>query len=241
MRALICLLLGILILLSLAAAGLIWDGMKSTYQTAPECQPVSDTISGKTDNRSYPSIDWRRWKTDRQSFVGWITVPGTRINYPFVHASVEDPGYYLDHDFWGDFNYYGCIFLDSGCSPTFLSMNSILYGHNMAWDNEMFGDLERYSDERFAKKHRRVLIQTPSTKRSYTIVASTVIDGTRTDKRLAFDSYQTFQSWWRKIYRGADIRLENATPKRARILTLCTCSYHRWDNERTLVFAIPDE
>lgn len=237
---LICLLLGLTLVFILVAACLVWNSMRGTYLTEPACQPVSDTEASASSPAPYPSIDWHHWKKENGDLIAWITIPGTRINYPVVHATAQAPDYYLEHDIHRNPNYYGCIFLDSVCSPTMLSMNSILYGHNMTWDNEMFGDLESFTDPAFAAAHRRVLVQTPREKRAYTVVAATVVNGERAEKRLAFETNRDFRSWWRNTYRDAAVQLEEQAPRCARVLTLCTCSYHQWDNERTLVFAIPD-
>lgn len=71
--------------------------------------------------------------------VGWIQVPGTNIDYPFVQTN--DNEYYLDHSFDKTYNKAGWIFLDYRNNSDFSSQNNIIYGHARI-DKTMFGSLK---------------------------------------------------------------------------------------------------
>lgn len=70
--------------------------------------------------------------------VGWINVPGTNINYPFVQT--KDNKFYLNHSFDKKYNDAGWIFLDYRNDINNLSKNNIIYGHARI-DKTMFGSL----------------------------------------------------------------------------------------------------
>lgn len=70
--------------------------------------------------------------------VGWINVPGTNIDYPFVQA--KDNKFYLNHSFDKKYNDAGWIFLDYRNDINNLSKNNIIYGHARI-DKTMFGSL----------------------------------------------------------------------------------------------------
>lgn len=70
---------------------------------------------------------------------GWIFIPGTNINYPFVQT--KDNKYYLNHSFNKKYNEAGWIYLDYRNDITNLSRNNILYGHARL-DKTMFGSLK---------------------------------------------------------------------------------------------------
>ena len=75
---------------------------------------------------------------DRNSdCVGWVTVPGTGIDYP-VMWTPQEPQKYLKRSFQGENSSYGVPFLDGRCTPD--SGNLILYSHNM-FDGSMFTPL----------------------------------------------------------------------------------------------------
>ena len=76
--------------------------------------------------------------------IGWITVPGTKINYPVVQST--DNEFYLHNDFNKEESQPGTIFADYRASVKEYGKHSgviTLYGHNQ-YDGAMFGQLDRY-------------------------------------------------------------------------------------------------
>jgi SrtB family sortase len=94
------------------------------------------------------SIDEKALLSQNPEYRMWITIPGTNIDYPAVQH--EDNLYYLDHDFLGEEQISGSIFLDK--KSTASSKNTILYGHNMK-DGTMFADLKKYRDRAYWEEH----------------------------------------------------------------------------------------
>ena len=138
---------------------------------------------------AFPVIDWDYWRTENPDVIGWISVPGTAIDYPIVQASASNTTYYLSHDAHGDYNIFGCPYLDADCSEKGLleSKNAVIFGHNMSsFDGSMFSDFARYTDESFARAHSIVLIQTPTEKRCLRIVGAAVSSGESATKRTSF-------------------------------------------------------
>lgn len=85
------------------------------------------------------------------SVVGWITIPGTHIDYPIAQA--EDNDFYLHNGFDGQYNYeLGCPFLDYRCEADFSGFNSIVYAHHMT-KQRMFADINLFKDESFFSSH----------------------------------------------------------------------------------------
>ena len=71
------------------------------------------------------------------------------ISYPVVQAA--DDEYYLKHNFRGEEDLFGCIFLEHDIKKNFTESHSILYGHNIE-GNMMFANLNRYEQPEFLKK-----------------------------------------------------------------------------------------
>lgn len=71
--------------------------------------------------------------------TGWITIEDTLIDYPIVQGSDND--FYQSHDYNGDDNTLGAIFMDyrnaSDCSDAY----TLIYGHN-GINHFMFSDLK---------------------------------------------------------------------------------------------------
>ena len=80
--------------------------------------------------------------------MGWITIEGTNINYPIVKGTDND--FYLNHDFNGQENIAGSIYLDFESQGDFDGRNNIIYGHNMK-NGSMFAALEKYTSEDVSK------------------------------------------------------------------------------------------
>jgi sortase B len=71
--------------------------------------------------------------------VGWLTVPGTKIDYPIVQTS--DNSYYLQRNFKRQKDYNGWVFMDYRNDPKTLDTNTIIYAHNRYYSGVMFGTL----------------------------------------------------------------------------------------------------
>ena len=99
----------------------------------------SDVKTEETGDED-PGIDWEKLKKINPDIVGWIKVPGTRIDYPVLRGSRWNE--YLHKDYKGESSYAGSIFIQPGAS--FGDKHLILYGHNMR-TRSMFGSLHELS------------------------------------------------------------------------------------------------
>lgn len=77
---------------------------------------------------------------------GWLTVYGTKIDYPLVQSKNNDT--YLNTNAEGKYSMAGSIFVDYRNSKDFTDFNTIIYGHHME-KSAMFGDLEKFFEEDF--------------------------------------------------------------------------------------------
>lgn len=101
--------------------------------------------------------------------MGWITLPGTTIDYPLLDGA--DNAYYLWHSWDRQTNLAGSIFLEEASSPDLGDFNTILYGHRMA-DRSMFSTLDQYSSQNYWEEHREVHLSVESGLLVYEIFAA---------------------------------------------------------------------
>lgn len=102
-----------------------------------------------------------------KSLIGWIKIDDTNIDYPVMQSRDED--YYLDHNFYQEYDNNGCIFLDSDCDVVHRNTNLIIYGHHMK-SGKMFGSLDSYSSEKFFEDHRYIQFDTIYEKGTYEVM-----------------------------------------------------------------------
>lgn len=172
--------------------------------------------------------------------VGWLRIDGTGIDNVVMYAP-DEVEKYLHTDFYGNYSYRGCLYVDEYCD-IFRSDNIIIYGHNMK-DGSMFGALMGYLDEGFYEKHKYITFDTIYEKQTYEVVAAvkTAIPAddddrfryyeyTGSDDTEMFNKYIKFIEENRLYAAGAELQEGDS------ILTLSTCAYHE-DDGRFIVVA----
>lgn len=214
----------------------------------------------------FVEVDWEHWRAINPDLIAWVNVEGTRINYPIMRAPRDDPDFYLHHDIYREYSVYGVPYLDTERSESDRAIfNAIIYGHHMD-SGSMFSDFASYSDEDYASEHKTICLQTPLGRQRLRVSHVSIVNGDTTAKAIRFDDVEAFQSWFLEQRSEADVVLEEeqiaegssndedaadesekatvASSDAARLpeyaVTFCTCSYHQYSNERTLVVCIPE-
>ena len=166
--------------------------------------------------------------------VGWISIPGTCVDYPVLQSSADDPEYYLRRTYKGEWRTAGSIFFQWDCSAE--SQNTVVYGHNMN-DGTVFAVLQKMADEAFRNEHSKILLQTSDGLREYQIAAVLKTDITKLRfNRTEFADYADFLSFQKELFAQSLYESQTIPGEGCRLLTLVTCSYE-WENARTVVIA----
>ena len=176
--------------------------------------------------------------TMNNELVGWIQIPGTKINYPVVQTP-EEPDYYLKRNFQKKRNGHGCIYAEEACDLA-LSDNVTLYGHAMN-DGSMFASLRNYKKKSYWQEHPEILFDTLTQRQTYEIFAvltTTASEGkgfryhtfVKAENQQEFDE---FVAQCKKLSRYDT----GITPQYGdRLITLSTCEYSQ-TNGRLVVLA----
>lgn len=210
----------------------------AVQETTPTTQPViSKPASG---NSGYTGADLDACKAINSDFIGWLQIPGTKVDYPVVLTN--DVDYYLDHTFDRQENIIGCLFSLGKSDYSTPSRNIAVYGHHMrrSRSTTMFQPLHEYKSASFRNAHADITFDTLYGSRSYTVFA--VINKRESDwdasaADFASDAdYQAFldrvQDW--SLYdTGVHVSTDD------HILTLITCDrdYHS-DDGQLVVMAV---
>lgn len=169
--------------------------------------------------------------------IGWLTIDGTRIDYPVMYRS-GDKNYYLHRDFNGEYSANGCLFLAEECVPV-NSDNLIIYGHHMN-SGKMFADLEKYKDEGFYEEHPTILFRTIWGNEQYQIFAAfttPVYTGNDFDyysfiKAGTVEDYKKFVA---SVKEKSLYQTGTTAKYRDKLLTLSTCEYSQKNGRMVLV------
>lgn len=174
-----------------------------------------------------------------QDMVGWLSIEGMQIDYPVMRC--EDGEYYLHHDFYGEEDKYGCLFVKEEADVDTPGTNFIIYGHNMK-DGSMFGDLDLYREEEFFKEHREISFDTLYEERTYEIMAVFLSQVYENDQDV-FKYYQfyeaktpeEFDTFYENVKKLSFYDTEVEAEYGDTFLTLSTCTYHVEDGRLVIV------
>lgn len=202
-------------------------------------------------------------KAKNDEIIGWLRIDDTEIDGAVVQA--ENNTKYERLNEWGEYSWTGTFFADYECNFTGreeLSKNTVIYGHNVHYDDDMngerFSQLFHFTDQDFARNHPYVY---------FSIAGDAAENGENTSDDMVWRVFAVFYTTTdfdyiriNKDYRDpsqgeiTDAQLMNIiTEARDRseydydvqvsptdkILTLSTCSYKygRRDDVRFVVMA----
>ena len=165
--------------------------------------------------------------------VAWITVDGTRIDYPVMQGKTNDD--YLNKDPYGEFSLSGSIFLDSRNDKMFSDPYSLVYGHHMEY-GAMFGSLDGYADREYFDAHRTgTLTVIKGAEYKITFFASCKAQAT---EKVIFDPPQSDKkSLLDYLSKNALNNEPQEVDTGAKLIALSTCQSAE-SNERMIVFGV---
>ena len=219
----------------------IQKNLKNTALTTPET-PETPVIHYDDDTAdTLPDIlpEYQTLYSLNKRLIGWVKIDDTYIDYPVLQTVNND--YYLNHNFDQEEDKNGSIFLDKDCSIYPRSTSLILYGHHMR-SGRMFGQLNKYSSEKFYKEHKYIQFDTIYEKGTYEVMyvfRSKIYE----ESEIVFKYYQftdavsetEFES---NMMQMADMSLYDTGVSAEygdELLTLSTCDYYTSDGRFVVV------
>lgn len=182
---------------------------------------------------------------ENSHLAAWLMIEGSEVDYPVLYTP-EEPEHYLRRAFDGSYTLSGSLFIGANSSPD--GSNIIIYGHNMN-DDSMFGSLDSYADEDYAREHQEIiydLIQTDGSYKRLTfeVMAAFYSRIYSVDEKNVFRYYYStdlsdpdaFQYYIEEVMSASLYDLGVTAEYGDRLLTLSTCSYHT-ENGRFVVVA----
>ena len=232
------LVIAVLISLSIIFIGAAFREEYPLWKNQKILEDLQSDVKAEETGDEDPGIDWVKLKKINPDIVGWIKVPGTRIDYPVLRGSRWNE--YLHKDYKGEYCYAGSIFLQPGAS--FEDKHLILYGHNMR-TRSMFGSLHEFESEDFYKKYNKIYLYQPEKVMKYTVYSVYDCLDKSTTYLTDFTGNKKDERWmdWLSmtIEKNAYYPIKKKPEKEGQILTLSTCSgKKKGDDYRLVVNAV---
>jgi SrtB family sortase len=195
---------------------------------------TQDEINEQQAKAAKETKDYKKYLkslSKHKNTVGWISIGGIIVDYPIMYSKYQD--YYLEHNVNDEEDIYGAIYLDASSDGEFSTVN-VIHGHNMR-DGEMFGELDKYKNQKFLNKHLYFNVTTPDGTRQYKIFSVTIVDGDKERIPTGFDSKSDYRAYLKRMNRLSLFPLEYSKDS-DNIVILNTCSYE-FTNAHFLVLA----
>lgn len=167
---------------------------------------------------------------------GWITVPGTAVDYPILQSSDQPEDFYLDHDINKKYRFSGAIYIQKVNFKDFSDPNTVIYGHNML-NGTMMGTLKRFRNKAFFDEHEYFYIYIPGHILTYRIFSAFVYDDRHLLYSFDFYSEEGYSAFLKQALNPVsmvkNVREGVSVTTSDRIVTLSTCTANK--KERYLV------
>ncbi len=182
---------------------------------------------------------------ENKDIAGWIEIKGTPLSYPVVQT--KDNDFYLNHNFYGEKERHGTPFMDTRNNVEPLDFNTILHGHNMKSDNQMFSELENYYKGKNAlnyyRKHPIINFDTTYRRDEWKIFAVFTCN-VDSKNGAVFEYYnminpeneEEFDTFLTQVRQKSIFNIPVDVVSTDNILTLSTC-YYDFDGQRLVVMA----
>ncbi len=203
-----------------------------------------DDVQTKKPKVTERMLKVRELKKEYPEVVGWLEIEDTNINYPVMQASEEKDQFYLNHNYRGEENKQGSIYLEEKYNWDITPNNFLIFGHNNTLDGSMFADLLKYEDEEFYQMHPTIRFTTVDEDAEYEVISAFrsrlyYKDETDVFRYYFFVNPENQDEYDRFVNNAKENALYN-TDKTAKygdqLMTLSTCAYHT-ENGRFAVVA----
>lgn len=171
-------------------------------------------------------------KTINTDIIGWITIPGTRIDYPVVKGSDND--YYLSYNLNGEKDRHGAIFMDYRNDPI-EDKELVIYGHNMK-DGTMFRDLMKFKREAFYNENSSIYLYIQDKMVEYKIFSVYIAKADSVALKLSYGNMEEYEAYFNEVKEKSIYQSNIMFSENKNMLTLYTCTYEE-KNARLILHA----
>ena len=231
------------VLIIVSGSMLLWDYVKQresekiyeelASQVVEETTQAEAETEPETEAEYVSPVNFEELWAINEDVVGWLTIPGTVIDYPILFDP-ESNETYLYTDIEGAHTAAGSIYLDCDDEADFSALHNVLYGHHMK-NGTMFKDIMKFREQAFLEEHREAYIYLPDREillRPFSCLYTTS-DGIR--RKTRFEDEEQFQLYVEEMTKDSTAYVE-PDQEVGRLFSFVTCSYE-FDDARTIMYA----
>lgn len=215
------------------------DGLTKDTDSSKENWSIRVGVSEEEDMLEPVMLQrFEKLYEENHDLAAWLFIEGMSIDYPVMQCG--DDEYYLHHDFYGNEDKYGCLYVRNS-ADLISGTNFIIYGHDMK-DGSMFGALDLYQKEGFYLEHPMISFDTLYEERTYEIIA-VFRSRVYSEKEEVFKYYEFYQAdaqeefddFYRNIKELSLYDTGVTAEFGDTFLTLSTCDYYVEDGRFVVV------
>lgn len=204
-----------------------WETMYAEMDAALAAMGVENAESPEplvtqTPEKSAGSIDHAALKAKNRDYAAWLTIPGTKIDYPVVQS--DDTAYYLSHTFAGKKSKLGTLLSLPSADYAAPGKNIAIYGHHLSQGNQMFSQLMNYKNQSYYASHDTICLDAPNHAGTYQVFAVVNLHvGEWEPATSGFASDEAFMAFVRQAQEQSLYATDVEVAETDHILTLITC------------------
>lgn len=211
---------------------------KQMQKTEPEEGTSPAAADAEQERTAQRPVEYDSLIAVNPDIRGWICIPGTGLSLPVLQG--KDNEFYLTHDFYGEYDRHGSIFIDCKTDAGIEQSNTVLYGHHMR-DGSMFGLLENYAQEDFYRQNPVFSFDLIGEERTYQILAVVKCSLAAGENDFRYYDYkiiseeEMFWQYYNSIKALSLYDIPVTASYGDELVTLCTCDYSVQDGRLLII------
>lgn len=211
---------------------------KQMQKTEPEEGTSPAAADAEQERTAQRPVEYDSLIAVNPDIRGWICIPGTGLSLPVLQG--KDNEFYLTHDFYGEYDRHGSIFIDCKTDVGIEQSNTVLYGHHMR-DGSMFGLLENYVQEDFYRQNPVFSFDLIGEERTYQILAVVKCSLAAGENDFRYYDYkiiseeEMFWQYYNSIKALSLYDIPVTASYGDELVTLCTCDYSVQDGRLLII------
>ena len=186
----------------------------------------------KGNFQKWPNINLKLLNELNPDAIGWIHMDASPINYPIVKQRIDQPNYYLTHNFGREPSYHGAVVMNAINNGVFGAYTTIFSAHHMK-DCSMFFSISRLFSFEYYKDHKCIdILMNDGMYTADFFAVQYLNSGDQEPLRTSFISNDDYVSWLDNRIKQALYNTSIVPSVNDRVVVFVTCVFPDDLNDR---------